>query len=379
MKNYLILSLLPATAIFANESGIITNRPSEQSAPAAPQRPIYYANEDREVCLEECREKCEPVTMVPASSRMQICDGLNLVFMGDFLYLKAEEDNLEYALQSAAPIADLVTLTQGKVHRISTDYEPGFRAGLGFLIPHDEWDLYFIWTCYRTHENASVSALPGEIIYPTMLNIFQNPQATSASSSWHLNFNTGDIEVGRSFFAGRFFTLRPFASARGAWIHQGINANYGNVLYNSTAASFTSVKAHNTSSMRAFGLRLGVDVDWELGDGWNIFFNGSGSLLWSEFNINQKETLPDGTRINQIGNHLHAVTPVMEIAGGLSWGRYLFQHRYFLKIHAGWEEQIWFAQNRFSRMMDDVNPGSLVFNSGDLSLSGLNVGATLGF
>ena len=30
-------------------------------------------------------------------------------------------------------------------------------------------------------------------------------------------------------------------------------------------------------------------------------------------------------------------------------------------------------------MVDDVNPGSMVFNSGDLSLSGLNVGATLGF
>ena len=320
MKNYLILSLLPLTAVSAADSGIITNRPSEQSAPAAPQRPVYYANEDREVCLEECPEKRETAPMVPASSRMQICDGLNLVFTGDFLYFKAKEDNLEYALQSAAPITELVTLTKGKVHRVDTDYEPGFRAGLGFLVPHDLWDIYFIWTCYRTDQKDSVPALPGDSVYPIMLNIFQNPIAASASSSWHLNFNTGDIEVGRSFFAGRFFTLRPFAGARGAWIHQSIKASYGNVLYNSPVAPFAFVKGDNDSSMRAFGVRLGVDADWELGDGWNIFCNGSASLLWSEFNLHQKETLPDGTKINEISNDFHAVTPVLEIGAGLSWG-----------------------------------------------------------
>ena len=44
--------------------------------------------EQCEVRLEECCEKKEMMPMYPASARMQIACGLNLVFMGDFLYLK---------------------------------------------------------------------------------------------------------------------------------------------------------------------------------------------------------------------------------------------------------------------------------------------------
>lgn len=380
MKNYLLLSFLPLAAAAASESSIITNRPNEYSAPNTQQRPTYYTNELREACLEECEEEPEAMCMVPSSSRMQICDGLNLVFMGDFLYLKAKEDNLEYALQSATPMQDLVTLTHGNIHRINTEYRPGFRVGLGLLIPHDDWDAYFTWTQFRFEEHASLSAKSGETLYPLLLNLFQNPQAVSASAKWSFELNTGDLEIGRKFCAGRFFSLRPFAGARGAWIHQGLDAHYGNVNYQRTSAPpFSSVKVDNDSSMRAFGLRLGVDADWEMGQGWCLFVNGSASLLWSDFDITQEETLPDGTEINELRNDFHAVTPLLELTGGLSWGHYLFQHRYFLKIHAAWEEQVWFAQNRFGRMVDDSNPGSLVFNNGDLSLSGLNVGIMLGF
>ncbi len=379
MKNYLLLSALPIAAFAASETNIITNRPSDQSTQNSAQQQVYYGNEP-EVRLEESCEKKEMMPMFPASARMQICDGLNLVFMGDFLYFKAKEDNLEYALKSRDVVVNDLARVNGKIHQIATEYKPGFRVGMGLLIPHDNWDIFFTWTRYQMSQRSSIAASTGETVYPLMLNQSQNPIATNASAEWHLNFNTGDLEFGRSFFAGRSFVLRPFAGARGAWINNGLNAEYGNVDFRASGLpTFSSVDVDNDSSFRAWGLRAGIDADWEFGEGWSLFVNGAASLLWSHFNISQTETLSDGSTMNHFNNSFHAVTPVFDMQGGLAWGHYLFKHRYFVRIHAAWEEQVWFDQNRFGRMIGVSNPGGMVFNEGNLSLSGLNVGIMLGF
>lgn len=379
MKNYLLLSALPIAAFAAGDTNIITNRPSDQGMQNSAQKPIYYDNEP-EVSLDECCEKREMMPMYPASARMQIACGLNLVFMGDFLYLKAKEDNLEYAVQSPNTVVDTIRVFSGNVHRVNTEYKPGFRVGMGLLIPHDQWDIYFTWTRYQFKQHSSLSEKADAFVLPLLLNEFQNPISADASAKWNVDFNTGDVEVGKSFFVGRYCTLRPFAGARGAWIHQGLDAKYGNVRFldvpNFTVSSVTS---DNDSSFRAFGLRFGVDADWEFGEGWGLFLNGAASLLWSEFNITQTETLSSGIENINFRNDFHAVTPVFDMAGGLAWGHYLFKHRYFVKIHAAWEEQVWFNQNRFCRMVGSATPAGFVFNEGNFSLSGLNVGITLGF
>ena len=196
---------------------------------------------------------------------------------------------------------------------------------MGVLIPHDNWDLFFTWTRYQMSQSSSIAAVPGETVYPLMLNQFQQPVAANAAAQWHLNFNTEMWSSAAAFLLGRSFVLRPFAGARGAWINNGVNAQYGSVTFQTTPATFSSVDVDNDSSFRAWGLRAGVDADWEFGEGWSLFVNGAASLLWSHFNITQNDTLPDGTVMNHFKNNFHTVTPVFDMQGGIGVGALFVQ------------------------------------------------------
>jgi hypothetical protein len=61
----------------------------------------------------------------------------NVFLTADFIYWTIRQDGMFYAVSGAGTGA-----SGGKVHDLDWKWEPGFKVGLGFNLPHDGWDLF---------------------------------------------------------------------------------------------------------------------------------------------------------------------------------------------------------------------------------------------
>jgi Legionella pneumophila major outer membrane protein precursor len=278
-----------------------------------------------------------------------VCHGANLFITGDFLYWKAEEDDLDYVakLETQPPPPSTtfpLSSYQGKLYSPDFKWEPGFRVGIGAMLPYDGWDLYTQWTrlysspddqacasnpllpsgadccpnlcepccnaskeickiisrddcCKNSAECCLTTLVPTIIPRSTPEQFFD---VTQARARWRLRLNLLDGELGRNYKVGSFLDLRPFISLRGAWISQQYHADYvGTLLLQSirtqvipktisgTAASKTRIK----NDFTGVGPRLGFDTDWILGKGFSIYGHAAIGLLFGEFDIHSKTNL----------------------------------------------------------------------------------------
>jgi hypothetical protein len=119
-----------------------------------------------------------------------------------------------------------------------------------------------------------------------------------------------------------------------------------------------------------FGARAGLDSEWRLGSGWNLFGNVAASLLYSHFDVEQKVTFADAIR-TQIDHDFYTVTPNTEIALGLRWTKPFSKNKYLLSVKAAYEFHAWMDQNRLRRFFDTAAPSANdEVSKGNLYLTG---------
>jgi hypothetical protein len=315
---------------------------------------------------------------------------------GEWLFWKAEEESLDYGIQSpnftnAGPFA-LSSSTQGirgKISNINPEYQSGFRVGVVGILPHDKWDISLFWTSYVNRAHDSISPKLPKVVFPVYLNANTIPIALSAKAHWKLDFNVFDLELGRSFFVGNHLSVRPFLAFQAAWIEQHLNIHYDDLtltygMFNSPSSTTTpKITSLNHSEFSGYGLRAGLNTKWPLAWGLSLLGNLSYSLLCSDFDLHQNEKNADGSYRTKLKDDLDLTSQVFQLFGGISWERQFENSRYYLNLHAGWEQQVWFDQNQFNLFLNQPlsrsNVGDTINQQGNLTLSGLTLGATFGF
>lgn len=308
----------------------------------------------------------------------------SILISGDFLYWKVKEEGLGIGLQSPnyteyPPYAQLSVFkgVKGRISRINPEHKPGWRVGFDLKFPHDDWELLSSWTHYVATKHDSIHAKNNQIVYPYLLNLNFSPVSLSAEADWHLHNTVFDLDLARSFFAGKHLSLKPFAGFRAAWLKQNIHATYSSVTFsNSTSTAF--IKAHLREVCNGYGIHFGLNSDWMLFDGFSLKGNLATALLVSEFDINDFEKNADHTPRTHVKNEVRMLLPVLELFGGFAWA-HTFNDKFFLEFHAGWEEQIWFNFNQLPSFLNNQNIGATDNFDGNLSFSGLTLGAQIGF
>lgn len=320
------------------------------------------------------------------SARVELAKGWGAHFFGDLLYWKANEEGLYYAFPSLNntanppfPQNDIFKGVNGKVKRVKPDYAFGFKVGTKINLPWDEWDLSLIWTSYRNRENSRIYATPPFTLSPFWLNNNFNPMAQGAHAHWKLTFDSLDLNIGRAFYAGKFLSLRPFAGLKAGWIHQHLNVKYKEVTLSNS--QFTPlIKSKNSDNSSGYGLLGGLETNWKLGWGFSIEGNGSAALLWTDHEIDQFEFAPPNINRSETKQNVSRIAAMFDLFAGLKWERACFSERIYFAFHAGWEEQVWVAQNQLNRFIGNAeNLGAMVAVKGDLTFSGLTAGAALRF
>jgi hypothetical protein len=298
--------------------------------------------------------------------------------MGEYLYLQAKEEGLEYGLPDSTPSTDPIPThgVTGRIHRIEPKFHSGYRVGAGYLLPHRKGLFSAKWMHYGGSHDDHAKELSGEGIWPFWLDQSSAPSAGKAHARWHLDMNVFDLQIGTPFRVKNFLTLQPFAGFRAAWIEQDLDVHYSNIRF-VEGVTTPFIDSDNDLHFHGYGICGGLLTKWKIWRGFSFFANGSASLLWSRFKVSQKETIVDGSVRSHIRDRLFTTTPVFELMAGLAW-EYEWKS-VGLELHFGWEEQIWLHQNMLSRYIDSFAHGTTMTANGNLSLAGYNARASLRF
>ena len=319
----------------------------------------------------------------------------------DFIYWRADEDNLEYI--SDVHIATDETRYHSKVKQPSIKWSPGFRLGIGYTFEkQDGWDLRLQWTWLETHQTGHQTVDQNlEDGNRHLLQPWWNPSlvgefANQASVDWKLHYNVIDLELGRDYFMSRKITLRPHFGLRGAIIDQKYDTAYEAIFLIGDPNTFTtptSLKAEN--NFGGIGVRGGGDLSWHFTKQWSLTGKFSGSLFYGNFDIDGTMHHPvqinpqTGTFTSQVAKfkqQLSKVIPNVEVGIGLMWETYFNQNRHHVALALGYEFSEWFSQNQltevdaFDSSVKGIKSGTTYnhFN-GDLGLQGATFTARFDF
>ncbi len=314
----------------------------------------------------------------------------NLYATLSFIYWRASADYLTYGYlnNSFSSDPDSVDnfILKGKALEPDFKYKPGFKVGLGYKLHRDRWDLYAEYTRFHQTTHTFKRVAPGgQNLVPAWLTFveaaFIGEEFQSCSSNWTTNFDILDLELGRSYFCGRHFTLRPSVGLRALWLNQKYNLTYVTLLMENIA------KSDNKSDSFGIGPRFALDGRWNFYDGLRIVGDVGLSLLnvWdrasSHHHVPLFETFgltTDETYANK--EHLSTLKPILDLSLGLGWGRSFNRDRCAIDLQLTYDYAYFWDQGSiqighpplvvpggpFQVVVGDASSGS-----GNLSLQGL--------
>ncbi len=365
-KSIFYLSILSSSALIAEMN----------NCPPYPCRVATCCPEIENCC--ECNV-CPPTHEITPNGGPCVKEGANFYVTADFTYWTAREDNLEFAVTegTSSAFGEAPPSRKGHVFRPETRWRPGFKVGAGHDFCYDGWDIYAEYTWYhlrntRESANATSSLVVADAYW--FVNIPTNPAIStyaSADAAWFLNFNVVDFELGRNFYVSPRLMLRPFVGLKGTWQKQTLKVDFENPN--------TVFSMKNRMKIWGIGILAGLESSWHLSRAFSVFGNLALSALWEQFKVNrfdQDLTESIDLRVSHLNvmDRFHIVRPVIEWMLGLRWETWFSCDAYHFAIEGGWEEQVWFAQNKFIRV-----PGCASSNEGDLTLQGLTIKARIDF
>jgi hypothetical protein len=346
--------------------------------------------ENRVTALEQ-RRGASGMVNPPANPTVK--HGADLFVFGELLYWKANENGLPLGVVNKNTS---LNLSDAKIENIHGKWDVGCRVGVGYIIPHDGWDLDLTWLHFNTKSHKkTLHSSSKRFIFPTLAPssdpIADDNFCTKADGRWKLRLNQLDLDLGREFFVSKWLTLRPHAGLRVDWLKQKLSADYKN--FDSGLPPPNEVDVRYKDRWWGIGIESGLDTQWGLGCGWSIFANFAAAILYGNHSIKFKDentppvtngsngatSLPKG-KYAGVREHIHHVAhPILDLQLGLRWDWMFDNDHFHLGLQAGWEDHVYFSQNQFPIFSDDYNFGKFFANQGDLAFQGWTFGARFDF
>jgi hypothetical protein len=299
----------------------------------------------------------------------------------DFLYWRADEDGLEYGAEGNSDSRS------SEMRAPKVQWNPGFRVGVGYTFNRqDYWDLTVLWTHFQTHHSAAFhNHGDSSKLFVPWWGSDLGAVASSASAHWTLIYNTYDLDLGRSYFVSKTFSVHPFMGLRGSTIDQRYHAHY-NGLFDSGVIP-TSFTAKN--DFWGVGAHLGTGLEWYCMNSFSLIGQIGGSLLYANFHMKESSTIVSSshTAISPFPHEqITTAATNVETMLGVQWETFFYQNKWRLVLGLKYEWNQWFSQNRLIRgsrvaSVTNTQTPATLFNreSGNLTLQGASFQARLDF
>lgn len=375
MKQQLLaLSLVATAGLFAADGSNSSNN---------------GARMDNGACAPECTPCCVPKPKkcidcecyTPQFYDLQ-CDWGVFIDV-EFLYWYARETNLSYAIKgemqdvgalstaAGSQLGEILTFAPSSVACIDSEWDPGFRVGIGWNDCCDGWDVYLNYTWYRNRANSSTSVpaldtgLPfnaGEQglfvsngnLAPFGEDLLSNSY-TKVKARYRLNWNVVDLELGRKYWLSRCFNLRPFAALRGAWWKSTYQVTgTATFLDAGTQTQTIDQVEKNRSRNRAWGVGVvgGLQPTWYVCSNFALYSSFDVALIWGDFKTKYRDRLSiDVDQVNEVyysnrySNDCPQMTPMIDVGLGIRWEETWCCDQYRTTLDLGWEHHAVLDQN----------------------------------
>lgn len=284
----------------------------------------------------------------------------------DFLYWEGTERGLEFALNNSGSFFNQSIV----VAEPDFKFEPAFRLGIGTGLPHDNWDLAFLYTRFYTRtedhaRNGIHSVWTSSIAFQgnNFRALWEN-----GSGKWKLHSNFFDLLLKNRLRISSAIAIEPAFGLKLALLQQRFT-----VLYENGNAGFITSRIAMKNHSFNLGPTFGLTSRWTLFNHFDLLGTISGSLLASHFNVGRNEFNVGLNTIDSIreGNIFWASRPQVALSFGFGWDDCSCSVHYGLS--AAYEAQVWWKQNMLFRYIDQTNAAMIAPTQGNLFFHGLSL------
>jgi hypothetical protein len=319
--------------------------------------------------------------------------GVDLSVFGDLLYWSVNQQGMPLAVVNKGTPDNL---RDARIENLRGKWDVGSRIGIGYVIPHDGWDVDLTWLHFNTGSHKKIlHSSSKKFIFGSMVPstdpYSHDNAAHKGEGKWNLYFNQLDLDLGREFFVSRWLTLRPHGGVRADWLRQRIHSKLKNFTPGFPLPN--EVNTNYKDRWWGIGIESGIDTQWGLGAGWSIFCDLAAAILYGRHHITLRDndhppitnfadfatSLPSGKYAKVKENLRRVAQPILDLQLGLRWDWKFNGDRLHLGLQVGWENHVYFNQNQFPFFCDGTNFGKFFANQGDLSMQGWSFGARFDF
>ena len=280
--------------------------------------------------------------------------------------------------------AEVITSTgnslSNNLRQVNFEWDPGFRVGIDYGMPYDQWDTKVYYTWFYNLGKDAVASDPGTVHSSYLGNFYVNnldglgltgPAYQSASIDWTIHFNLFDWELGRNFWVSKALAIRPFLGLKSGWITQSIHSTWNNP--NLTAPHYFNVGVENIkNNFACVGPEIGINTLWNLYSHQNQFYlfgDFSGAILWGHWSFSDvyQNTLPQ-----EIVVHNHTINSgcsMIRTFVGFGWDVPFNKNLYLFSLKLGYEMQFWLDQLQFYSFTGGRLVNQLTLQGGTLEFS----------
>ncbi len=188
--------------------------------------------------------------------------------------------NNSYSLKRFLVKKEKNAIVHGHVDEPSLRWEWGFRNGIKYHDPHEEWHVAGSYAHYHSRSYRSIKKEEG--FMPVWESFRTSLPGDTKDPTWRLDVDFADIETARAYVMRKFLSIRPHVGMRTARVYQKFSAPDESLLKEPTLGS----------TCLAIGGRGGVDTSWKMGRGLGIFVDSALSLLLTRNRLSPDLFLP---------------------------------------------------------------------------------------
>lgn len=310
---------------------------------------------------------------VVCSSANPYPDKENFAAHLDVLYWHAKANGTIYGYRSEKPQGE--SPIQGPIEELKFNWDWGFRLGGEYNLSYDGFSLELLYTHFNTNKtNANHGKVISPFIPVKSIYLF-NRYVTEAKSTGDISLNSLDFQLSRETFLSPFFTFSPYAGLKNSWLRFKQNTSYSGGSY----LGVNSVYVKDKTNFWGIGPKIGSNMQWFIGNGFNIFGDLYCALQYGIFNVSYEDRLSNSSTDQvKLKSQSHQFSPLLSIALGGSWGSYINQCAQFLEFSLAYEGQMWFNQNQ-NLQVYDADISRIQNISDNISMHGLTITATVNF
>lgn len=287
----------------------------------------------------------------------------------ELLYWTVEQSDLDYVAERET---GLTAVGPKKLHFVCYEWDPGFRAMVGYRIGCDGWDGSLRYTYFHSTAKDSTDIIEnGEVGTGNLLPVLLHPAfdaggaSAKASARVSTQFEVLDFTFSRPFCVSDTLLMRPFWGVRGLWLAQSYKASYGEfvpppVVEDAPGGKkeplnfdFHHVKYKGETC--GVGIVVGVNSTVHICECFSIYGDVRGSILAAQTRFRHRQRFEDDDPRVNLKEKQNAPLATYELGVGGNWETMICD--YCVLFDLGYEFTHVIPTSRNRRYVNVTTPG----------------------